>query len=129
MENTSQNNTDKKALAIGGWNWLSLLCLALVANFFVIIYDMAASNFEAFGFLVDLVLLALNAFILYLIYKRDHRFKKYVVILFSIGFVVALLASLATNWQDGSFAQPIVAAAIWIPYVLISKRVKSTFVF
>lgn len=108
--------------------WLALLCFGLAVAPFIVGYDLLTSDGSGIVIFIDLVLLGLMFFIWHLIYKRDHRFAKFVVILLVVEALIGILGAIGTNGQDSSVFKPIVAAAVWIPYVLVSKRVKATFI-
>lgn len=70
----------------------------------------------------------------YLMFRQHKLFPKIFIALLAAGVgrvLVAtfLFASLGANIAPlgASFAQAFVPAAIWIPYMLLSKRVKATF--
>jgi peptidoglycan/LPS O-acetylase OafA/YrhL len=124
----NQRVVSGRASLSGIEGWLALLCLGFVIDPFIVIYDLTISGGNVIVVLIDLILLGLLVFIWYLIYKKDHRFSKFVVIFLCIGALIGILNVIGTSGQDSSGFRSIVVAAIWIPYVLTSKRVKSTFI-
>ena len=107
--------------------WLALLCFGLVVSTFIVGFELL-SNVSGLVKTIDLILFALLLCILYLMYKHDHRFSRFVVIYLSVQAAIGLFAAIGTNGQDSSVFRSIIVAAIWIPYVLVSKRVKATFI-
>jgi peptidoglycan/LPS O-acetylase OafA/YrhL len=125
---TIQQATSSKAPLPGIEGWLALLCLGLAAAPFIVVYDLMNAGSNALVIFIDLILLGLLFFIWYLIYKRDHRFSKLVVIFLCVEALIGILGVIGTGGQDSSVYRPIVAAVVWIPYVLVSRRVKTTFI-
>jgi membrane protease YdiL (CAAX protease family)/DNA-directed RNA polymerase subunit RPC12/RpoP len=90
-----------------------------------------------FEVIYHLVFLVASVYLLFLFFKKDKSFPKfYIVYLVSIlicGIVdyaiVQSIPSLASQVSDNSdLGKSVLAAAIWIPYMLKSKLVKATFV-
>jgi len=98
----------------------------------------------AFGILFELITLmcvvAIDVLCLVLFYKKDYRFPRYAIIrlvfIFAAGFIGLLIQVILRNeLQPGVMASKgyaligaMVALSIWLPYLLVSKRVKNTFV-
>ena len=108
--------------------WLSLIGLGLLAagvEFVIAIFSSETGT----ATVINIFLLAFLVYVAYLFFKRNHRFPKYFIIYLSALALLAIFAGIGTNWQDSSISGPIVAAVVWIPYALVSKRVKATFVY
>jgi hypothetical protein len=87
---------------------------------------------------INILLLLFSFYLIYLFLTRDHHFPKYFIIL-AVGSLAFILID---AWIGGRILQePVfdpetvrevtraaVYAAIWVPYMLLSKRVKETFV-
>ena len=141
------------ALPIGGW--LVLIAFGLVASVLGNIYNcvqffrlLAAAQSIRGGFGLTAVMLELfiqvfmlcaSVFLVTLFFSQKRKFRPYfiayIVSLFVLGVIsVAVAASIpgVTPEVVGQvMAFPIYAfllGAIWVPYFLISKRVKGTFV-
>lgn len=93
-------------------------------------------GFEVLG---NLLLLALVSCTLVLFFRRSRRTPRFFIAwcLSGVGFslidylLVNMIPSLATPADADSLQDVLragVAAAIWVPYFLVSKRVKNTFV-
>lgn len=93
-------------------------------------------QFEAIG---NIVLLALSLFLAFLFFSKKKQFPKWFIgiTLGTLGFIAidTLSAPLLTDALSYSepahfkdLVQTAIGAAIWIPYMLKSRRVKNTFV-
>jgi hypothetical protein len=137
--------------------WLILVGLGLVASPFIVLHTIFAVDapvlFSAkyqpfleshqslallivFEIITNIVLLALLAFLLFLFFSKKRAFPRVWIMymVFQVCVVLAdTLAGLAVNPAGGNAAQAagvfrsIIAAAVWIPYFLVSRRVKATF--
>ena len=98
--------------------WAPLLIFEIAGNSFFIIF---------------------NVVLLFLFFKKSYRFPALFIafiilnLCFLVGdyFFVNLIPSVAGKSDPGTFkelARAMIAAIIWIPYFLVSKRVKNTFV-
>jgi hypothetical protein len=121
--------TDNEALSVGTWSMLT----TPGTDFY---HPMWAPVllFELFG---NISLFMLRALLVFLFFRRRRAFPGAFVftVLASIGYVVAD-ALLCLQLPDITEMDPeatrdlvrsVVGAIIWIPYVLVSKRVKATF--
>jgi hypothetical protein len=134
---------------IGGWLWFPVLATAFTPIAILErLYSLAASfhevmnrPLEARAFLLLLAVIGIGFLIawlyaLVLMVRRHRRFPRlYVVLslwslaLFTIGSLIATLYFDAFGWADflkGGAEE--LARVIWIPYMLRSRRVRSTFV-
>ena len=93
-------------------------------------------QFEAIG---NIVLLALSLYLAFLFFSKNRQFPKWFIgiTLGTLGFIAidTLSAPLLTDQLSYSepahfkdLVQTAIGAAIWIPYMLKSRRVKNTFV-
>ena len=103
---------------------------AYIPNFKILFYTEA---------IVNLFITALLIYLIYLFFKKKDIFPKYYIFisLFSILAIPVgsyLVATIMPNVEAfdadtiKSIIQSLVAGAIWIPYMLKSKRVKNTFI-
>lgn len=90
-------------------------------------------TFEVAG---NLVLLAFDVVLIYLFFTKSYRlpglFIAYLVsrLIFAVAdfFLAGLIPAIADQLDPMSMVQAVAVTAVWIPYFLLSKRVKSTFV-
>ena len=98
--------------------WAPLIIFEIAGNTFFIIFDIA---------------------LIFLFFTRSYRFPTLFIVflasnlLFVVGdfFLADLIPAVAAENDAESIkelARPIIGAIIWIPYFLVSKRVKNTFV-
>lgn len=89
--------------------------------------------------LFNIVALLLSLLLAYWFFTRDHRFPKLYIALISLMLISILVDAWAVSlivpdepmFDDETgkdLYRTLLAAVIWIPYMLISKRVKATFV-
>lgn len=93
--------------------------------------------FEIIG---NAIFLIFGIFLLYLFFSKSFRFPKLIIIFYvaNLVFVVAdffmgdMIPAVAAEKNDPEVikevARSIVGVLIWVPYFLVSKRVKNTFV-
>ena len=85
------------------------------------------------------VLLACSVYLVVLYFRTRRRFPVWYIALVVSSILVILLDSVLTNllfpqqtvFDPGTvkdFVKAVISALIWIPYMLVSKRVKATFV-
>lgn len=88
---------------------------------------------------INIGLVIFCGYLLYLFFTKQRLFPKFfiiymiinVVFLISDTYVASLIPSVAeqrSNGIDPDLGRAVIGAAIWIPYFLLSKRVKNTFV-
>ena len=86
----------------------------------------------------QIAMLVLSLLLVSLFYKKRDTFPKTMIVFLACNLTFNVLDNLACNyifekkgWDGESIRQVIqsfVAAAIWIPYLMLSERVKETFV-
>jgi hypothetical protein len=76
--------------------------------------------------------------LLYLLFTKSRRFPK-AFIVFTLANLLFIVSDAAIAWQipavaarglegvAGEIARSLVVAAVWVPYMLVSKRVRNTF--
>lgn len=88
---------------------------------------------------VNVGLLGLSVLAIYLFFRRRRAFPRVAIGFLAAGVVVLVADLLAVRMIPAAAAQlggpdvlkllqPAIAAAIWIPYFLVSRRVRATFV-
>jgi hypothetical protein len=142
----------------GLFGWLILVGIGVVISPFVILSTTVSTNLPLFtstanqaflsthpaveGLIVfeiatNLIFVALLAFLNFLFFKKKRSFPTYMILylilhtLIVVGDTAAAHALLPAVDISGSFTgvlRSLVGATIWIPYLLVSRRVKVTFV-
>jgi hypothetical protein len=88
---------------------------------------------------VNLGIIALSIYLLYLFFRKSSRFPKTYILFAIVSFAFVLVDALAAQvvlpdqpLLDAHTARELgrsaIAAAIWIPYMIFSERVRNTFV-
>lgn len=158
MYRYSPQRLDKKiseGLPIGGW--LILVCIGLCLTPIRLIYSMIVGGYynqslwlrlQAYSqpsltFLVALELIAniflicASVYILVLFFRRRDTLPATFIVVYSFNIVFIVVDHFLSKSILGSpggtmpaaFSQLILYSIIWIPYFLISKRVKETFIY
>lgn len=88
---------------------------------------------------INIILLMLLLYLAYLFFSKSRNFPKWFIgiAIFSIVFIVADAFAVKMVAPDEpvfdsdtirEFAHSVIVAVIWVPYMLVSKRVKATFI-
>jgi hypothetical protein len=90
-----------------------------------------------FEFLVNLTIITFDLFLLVLFFRKRRVFPRLYIIFLAFVAITTTLDNLLglyvssdksmSNFFDQTLMQSYIASAIWIPYMLVSKRVKATF--
>ena len=146
MNTSTQIDSDNKLLVgIGGWLLLPALGTFLAPIFLgIALYDSISLLNEITGDLIgiavydllsQIVLMGISIWSLYLLVRADKKYPKVfsLLLLFSltnalIGILLLTSYGAPANSLAVGFFRSLVAAAIWLPYIYRSKRVKLTFV-
>ncbi|MBD3300481.1 MAG: DUF2569 family protein [Candidatus Moranbacteria bacterium] len=144
--NEAQHKSGEEKQYKGLEGWLILLGLNLVVGFVANVYYFFEIFFILdiyknypilliFDFVSTLSIALFGAYILYLYFKKNRRFKKYCIIYFSfalfLNVVSLILISDYINELDDYFSavfKSFLGLLIWGLYLVKSKRVKQTFV-
>lgn len=133
------NFGEGKRERIGGWLCLPAIGLVLSVLFMFITLGIHVTQFFLHGdihlllffFLFDFGMLSLTLYASYLFFRKRRNAPGVMIVLYALAPIVAVFLFLVSqNPQlllNGLCS--LVGAAIWIPYFLVSKRVKRTFIF
>ena len=145
---SSVEGIDQELVGIGGW--LILIVIGFVLGPIIVIYELAVSfssyskaanaGYGGIYIIEPIILIGLLCFFIY-IAILFFRMKSNLPGTFITFFIVSLFASgllyvieLSTGAEIFSeqtglwFIKSIIRTVIWIPYFIVSKRVKATFV-
>lgn len=122
----------KKIEGLGGWLILPIigLFISVPAILLDIIFTASIYKFDslvAIFYTIDIVLFVWIIVTLIAIFKKK-KYAPNVMISFLIGNIVIQLGLSAYVMDYSSVLGPVISAAIWIPYFVLSERVKNTFV-
>jgi CHASE2 domain-containing sensor protein len=118
--NASVAETPQGPKGLGGW--LILVCISLFINLLIGLVIFVVGNNQSLV-LLGTTLIACAGVALVFFFKKSRLFPLVFIGIIVVGFVLAIIS----NTKE-ALTQQIIYAAIWIPYVLLSKRVKNTFV-
>jgi len=122
----------QKLKGIGGW--LIFPIIGLFISIPILLYDLLSTNvLYEFSFYIgllsflDIILLVLVVVALFSIFNRK-KYAPQIMISFYIANIMIQLVIAFLIQDGGGLLYPIIGGAIWIPYFIVSKRVKNTFV-
>ena len=121
--------------------WLTLVILGLIVGlgynmlYFLEIFNGSSSNDSMiFDIVIGIVFVVFNAFVIYLFFTKKRIFPVWYIAFLIINAVLNFLAFFLVGENTTETAnisedagKSILAAIIWVPYMLKSKRVKATF--
>ena len=109
--------TTKGPKGLGGW--LILPIIGMFLSILIISFEILSYTDDLLVVILDLAIILLTAYTLYLIFNKKKKAKTWTIITFVI--------YLALNVMNYQFPY-VIGNFIWIVYFLVSKRVKNTFV-
>ena len=141
-------SVDPKLVGIGGWLilWAVAFALGPIAGVVALVMalglysDVSAAGFGGVFALELMVLVGLLGFFIYaatLFFRKKRKAPKIIVnllVLSLVASVLLLVIELLAGAEEFAIesarqlVRDVIAAAIWIPYFRVSKRVKATFV-
>lgn len=154
----SNDNQFKEPEPIGGWVILPIIGLIitpifsisrLITNnyFSVSLWDMISNSQSSFShplysttivfeIFIQCSLIVLPIALLVIAFKYDKRFPKFMIFMYSFTVIVNIIDIILASSIPNSFYSPnfgeigrsILVAFIWIPYFMVSKRCKTTFI-
>lgn len=152
-EQPSENKLEQIPLTFGGW--IILVLIGLVLRPFIYLIQLFTSNyfnadhlnflsskneFYTFAFTYEVVgivtMFFFSVFLLILFLSYRNSLPRFYIIFLISSFVYVTIDSIIANllleksatYSFGNIIGTIIGCAIWIPYFLISQRVKETFV-
>ena len=115
---------------IGGWLILIGIGLSIGALLSVVALWVSVSDGILVDILFNLVDLVIVVFLLYLFATEKRLFPPFYIAFLSLWALISLAVACSPEPPNGSFrdaAFGILGGAVWISYMLVSKRVKATF--
>lgn len=141
LKNSPEVTEDDRNKYNGLEGWLTLVILGLIVGlgynllYFLEIFNGSSSNDTMiFDIVIGTVFVVFNAFVIYLFFTKKRIFPVWYIAFLIINAVLNFVAfflvgenttETANISEDAS--KSILAAIIWVPYMLKSKRVKVTF--
>jgi hypothetical protein len=135
-----QSQTEKTPRIRG---WLVLPTIGFIINPFLILQDLGDTlrlnidrSIVLFGGAVDVVMIAFCCIVAWQLFRKKRN-TPFLAITFYLGsFILTLLYGVIISHSQtisgfsvlGYVELPLIACIIWVPYFLLSKRVKRTFV-
>lgn len=119
--------------------WLTLVILGLIISVGYSLYELFLmwneyEEYGIFGILIGLAFLVFTVYIIYLFFKRKIVFPRWYIAFLIISMAINIFALIYTDANDPEMqtiskdtGRAVLSVIIWVPYMLISKRVKATF--
>lgn len=124
----TQVSTGKPAPeGLGGW--LTLWGIGMIISLVVIVILMVqnAQSGDSMGIIFSMAYLAATIFLIHLYFAKRKAFPRLAITYMVCNAILMLLAFVMGDSTLRTALSACVQAAIWIPYLLLSKRVKATF--
>ena len=91
------------------------------------------ANLGVYELIINIAFLAALIYLNILFFKKRKEFPRYFIIYLAANFVLILIdyliiAGVNPSADASDLGRAFIASAIWIPYLLKSRRVKETFV-
>ena len=116
---------------IGGWLILVKVGLSIGVLLAVFALWSSVSDGILIDSLLNLVDLGIFILLLYMFATEKRLFPTFFIVFLSLGALISLAVANSPEAPQGSIRDAVVSilqAAVWIPYMMVSKRVKATFV-
>ncbi len=125
----TQEFTGKKApTGLGGWLILWGFGMIIATILFAIQFIQAVQSDASIEMILSAFAVAITLYLIYLYFAKKKAFSKFAITLISLSLLLALFDFLTEPDTFRELFRAFGQAAIWIPYLLISKRVKATFI-
>lgn len=123
---------EEKLKGIGGW--LIFPIIGLFLSILILLYDLLSTNvLYEFNFYIgllsflDIILLIWVVMALVSIFNKKKYAPQIIISLYIANIMLQIVIAFLIE-DFGGIIVPIIAGAIWIPYFIVSERVKNTFV-
>ncbi len=134
LKEKTKTEVPKKKNYQGLGGWLILVGLGLVLS--AVLQFVEIFNYDTWiTTSIEMLSLSLSIYITYLFFSESRNFPKWYIglLIFGLAINTIVIVGGVINPEDIKeasqlFIRSIVSSMIWIPYMLVSKRVKATFI-
>ncbi len=141
LKNSPKLSDEDKVKYNGLEGWLTLVILGLIISLGYNLYYFyeilsGASNNESviIDIVIGIVFSVFSAYVIYLFFTKKRIFPKWYIAFLIISTAMNIFAFIYIDANDPEMqslskdtGRSVLAVIIWVPYMLISKRVKATF--
>jgi len=113
---------------LGGWLALWGFGMIMTVIFFAVQFVQAIQADSSFDIVFSAILIAVTFYLIYLYFAKKQAFPKLAITLISLNLLLCIFDFLTEPDTLRDLVRGFGQAVIWIPYLMISKRVKATFI-